>query len=364
MRQVDGLVDVGGRAARMPRRSHHGPSEPGGSSAQPPPAAPSTRRKPLTAIALPCGDAARTPRMSPMSATGRSSNAAGGTGPSVLAATQGWRDRRECGHARRSRVAGQRDAGGFVGGGGSGRGPRTPAPMTAPSSATGSTRPASRSMRRIGDLGLVGVGSMIIVCLYLRPRRPPDAPSASGVVRLGAFRRISPPAPGGSRGSGRYPPRWSGSSRSRRAGTWSRRRVVVDSQPSPDSSSAAARRSWCASSAAGSIAAAAATAPPGRWRKQTTESSGSAGMASRSSASAQRAARYAAMSSFISTSRPRPLVPRCFQLAQSLSARKPARALDAQLVEVELARVGVLVGGVAFAGGLPVGCRSGASAPR
>ena len=63
-------------------------------------------------------------------------------------------------------------------------------------------------------------------------------------------------------------------------------------------------------------------APPGRCRKQTTDSSGTAGIASKSSASAQRRARCAARSSLASISRPNPSVPRCFHDIQSFSARQ------------------------------------------
>src|SRR5918993_1146980 len=62
---------------------------------------------------------------------------------------------------------------------GSGLGPSSPAPMTTATSATVTATPASRTTRRIGDRGLVGVGATIIgVPSYVR-RRGADARGAN-----------------------------------------------------------------------------------------------------------------------------------------------------------------------------------------
>src|SRR6476469_4527484 len=48
---------------------------------------------------------------------------------------------------------------------------------TATSSSTGAVSPRTRSRRRIGDRGLVGTGSTIIVCRWYVAGRLPDAPA-------------------------------------------------------------------------------------------------------------------------------------------------------------------------------------------
>ena len=182
------------------------------------------------------------------------------------------------------------------------------------------TRPATRRARRSGDRGLVGVGSMIIVCPYLRPTPPAGCVESSDVgdpMRSGGPRRQLPErgedpvdvglggqvvhdagaqVGGTAQGRGREPAV---------AGLLERRgeAVLVGIE----------RRR--VHPAAGHRAA----------REMAEADDGQLGLGGdrlEVVRLAQRAARYAAMSSFISTSRPRPLVPRCFQLAQSLRARK------------------------------------------
>src|SRR6478752_3737030 len=62
-------------------------------------------------------------------------------------------------------------------GGAVGGGPRAPTATTPTSSSTGAVSPRTRSRRRMGDRGLVGTGSTIIVCRWYVAGRPPDAPA-------------------------------------------------------------------------------------------------------------------------------------------------------------------------------------------